>query len=316
MAPGVNTHLTPQGREIAGTLSSSRSSAVAALRYSVSVDIATCPEPMTGVLGLIARRLYCWHMPHVSEVAPDVYRVSVFVPEINLQFNHFLVRDDEPLLFHTGLRGMFPIVREAISRLIEPASIRHIGFSHFESDECGALNSWLAVAPNAEPICGLVGALVSVNDFADRPARALTCDDTFSTGKYRFRFVPTPHVPHGWDAGVMLEETQATLFCSDLFHQWGDPEPLTRDSVIERARAALLESEAGPFANYVPYTHHTGRILERLAGYHPRTLAAMHGTSFEGNAADQLRELSSVMSEVLGPKAEHGHTTATGIITT
>jgi flavorubredoxin len=255
-------------------------------------------------------------MPHITEIAPNVYRVSVYVPEINLQFNHFLVNDDEPLLFHTGLRGMFPLVREAVSKLIDPAAIRHIGFSHFESDECGALNSWLEIAPRAQPVCGLVGALVSVNDFAIRPARVLTRDDTFSTGKHRFRFIPTPHVPHGWDAGVMLEETQGTLFCSDLFHQWGDPEPLTRDSLIERARAALLESEAGPFANYVPYTHHTGRILEELASYQTRTLATMHGSSFEGDAADQIRELVPVMREVLGPKGEHGQTTASGTITT
>jgi flavorubredoxin len=131
-------------------------------------------------------------MPRIDEIAPDVYRVAVFAPEINLQFNHFLVRDDEPLLFHTSLRGMFPIVREAVSRLIDPAKLRH-----FESDECGALNQWLEIAPNAEPVCGLVGALVSVNDFSARPARVLTRDDTFLTGKYRFRFIPTPHVPHG-----------------------------------------------------------------------------------------------------------------------
>jgi len=254
-------------------------------------------------------------MPHVTEVAPDVYRISIYVPEINLQFNHFLVKDDEPLLFHTGLRGMFPVVRDAVLRLIDPATIRHIGFSHFESDECGALNAWLQVAPYAEPVCGLVGALVSVNDFSDRPARVLTRDDTFSTGKYRFRFIPTPHVPHGWDAGVMLEETRGTLFCSDLFHQWGDREPLTHDSIIERARDALLESEAGPFANYVPYTHHTGRILEELANYKPRTLATMHGSSFGGDAESQIRELVSVMREVLGPKGDHGQTTSIGTIT-
>src|SRR2546423_306246 len=129
-------------------------------------------------------------MVNVAEVAPDVYRISIYVPEINLQFNHFLVKDDEPLLFHAGLRGMFPLVREAVARLIDPAAIRHIGFSHFESDECGALNHWLEIAPHAEPVCGLVGALVSVNDFSIRPARTLTRDDTFSTGKYRFRFLP------------------------------------------------------------------------------------------------------------------------------
>ncbi|MGH9627100.1 MAG: MBL fold metallo-hydrolase [Bryobacteraceae bacterium] len=256
-------------------------------------------------------------MTNVTEVAPDVYRISVFVPEIRLQFNHFLVRDDQPLLFHTGLRGMFPLLREAVARVIDPAAIRHIGFSHFESDECGALNSWLEIAPNAEPVCGLVGAIVSVNDFSTRPARSLTGDDIVSTGKYRFRFLHTPHVPHGWDAGLLFEETQRTLFCSDLFHQWGEREPLTRDSRIDRCREALIESEAGPFAGYVPYTHHTGRILEEVARFQPRTLAAMHGSSFEGDGAQALRELAIVMRDVLGPKPERAQTdsvTASGTV--
>jgi flavorubredoxin len=245
-------------------------------------------------------------MTTVTEVAADVYRFSVFVPEIDLQFNHFLVRDDEPLLFHTGLRSMFPLLHEAVARLVDPATLRHISFSHFESDECGALNSWLEIAPNAEPVCGLIGALVSVNDFSSRPARSLTRDEPLSTGKYRFRFLPTPHVPHGWDAGVLLEETQGTLFCSDLFHQWGEREPLTSDSIIERCREALLQSEAGPFAGYVPFTHHTRRILEEVAEWKPRTLAAMHGSSFQGDGRQALRDLASVMEEVLGPKVEVG----------
>lgn len=241
-------------------------------------------------------------MVQVDEIAPDLYRLSVYVPEIRLGFNHFLVRDEEPLLFHAGLRGMFPMLREAVARLIDPATIRHIGFSHFESDECGGLNQWLEIAPRAEAVCGLVGALVSVNDFASRPARVLTREDTFSTGKYRFRFLPTPHVPHGWDAGVLLEETRRTLFCSDLFHQWGECEPLIHGGIIERARDALIQSEAGPFANYLPYTHHTGRVLEGLADWKPQTLATMHGSSYVGDGAQALRELAGVMRGVLGPK--------------
>jgi flavorubredoxin len=171
-------------------------------------------------------------MFNLTEIAEDVYRISVFVPEFNLAFNHFLVKDDEPLLFHTGLRSMFPVVREAVAKIIDPASIRHIGFSHFESDECGALNHWLEIAPNSQPVCGLVGAMVSVNDFAIRTPRALTREDTLSTGKRRFRYLPTPQIPHGWDAGVMFEETAQTLFCSDLFHQWGEREPLTTNGII------------------------------------------------------------------------------------
>ncbi|HJY05091.1 MAG TPA: hypothetical protein VJ323_02180, partial [Bryobacteraceae bacterium] len=124
-------------------------------------------------------------MATTTEISKDVYRISVFVPEINLEFSHFLVRDDEPLLFHTGLRSMFPVLREELSRLIDISKIRHIGFSHFESDECGALNQWLELAPSAQPVCGLVGALVSVNDLSIRPARALTREDILPTGRYR-----------------------------------------------------------------------------------------------------------------------------------
>lgn len=254
-------------------------------------------------------------MTRIDEIAPDVYRLSLHVPEIDLSFNHFLVKDDEPLLFHTGLRAMFPPLREAVQRIMDPAKIRHIGFSHFESDECGSLNQWLEVAPSAEPVCGLVGAMVSVNDFSSRPARALTREDTFTTGRYRYRFIPTPHVPHGWDAGVMLEETQGTLFCSDLFHQWGQTEALSSSSIVERCREALIRSEAGPFANYVPYTHHTQKVLETLAAYQPRLMATMHGASYSGDGRQALLELADVMREVLGPRAEAGHTTTEGIVT-
>jgi flavorubredoxin len=248
-----------------------------------------------------------------TEISPEVYRLAVFVPEINLEFSHFLVRDDEPLLFHAGLRSMFPLLCDAISRLIDPAKLRHIGFSHFESDECGALNHWLELAPNAQTVCGLIGAMVSVNDFSIRPARALTRDDVLSTGRYRFRFLPTPHVPHGWDAGVLFEETERTLFCSDLFHQWGHREPATEQDILGRCRDALREAEAGPFANYVPYTHHTGRVLESLAERDPKTLAVMHGSSFHGNGAQALRDLATVMHDVLGPKQD-GKTTPGGMI--
>jgi flavorubredoxin len=255
-------------------------------------------------------------MANTIEIAPDIYRISVFISEINLEFSHFLVRDEEPLLFHTGLRRIFPAIRDEVSRLVDNSKIRHIGFSHFESDECGSLNQWLEIAPSAQPVCGLVGALVSVNDFSMRPAQVLTQDDVLSTGRYRFRFIPTPHVPHGWDAGVLFEESQRTLFCSDLFHQWGHREPTTADSIIDRCRDALLETQAGPFANYVPYTHYTGRILESLAQREPKTLAAMHGSTYYGDGAQALRDLATVMREVLGPKAESGETTAIGTITT
>jgi flavorubredoxin len=249
-----------------------------------------------------------------TEIAPDIFRLAVFVPEINLEFSHFLIRDDEPLLFHAGLRGMFPLLRDAVSSLIHLPDLKHIGFSHFESDECGALNNWLELAPAAQPVCGLIGAMVSVNDFSIRPARALTRDDVLATGRYRFRFLPTPHVPHGWDAGVLFEESRRTLFCSDLFHQWGHHAPATDTDILHRCHDALRESEAGPFANYVPYTHHTGRVLESLAEYQPQTLAVMHGSSFHGNGGQALRDLAIVMRDVLGPKAERSETTSDGMI--
>ena len=238
-------------------------------------------------------------MPQVTEIAPDVYRICVFYPEINLQFNHFLVKDEEPLLFHTGLRGMFPEVREGVSKVLDPARLRWISWSHFESDECGALNDWLAIAPQAQPACGMVGALVSVNDFSRREARILAPGDTLTTGKNRFRFYNTPQLPHGWDAGVLFEETNGTLFCSDLFHQDGEVEPLTRSSVIERVRTTLTAYQAGPLANYVPYTQNTGRILEGLASLNPRTLAVMHGSSFAGDCQGALNELAGVLKVVL-----------------
>jgi flavorubredoxin len=176
-------------------------------------------------------------MPIITEIAPDIYRISIYVPEIHLQFNHFLVKDDQPLLFATGLRAMFPLMREAVATLIDPARLHWIGFSHFESDECGALNQWLEVAPAAQPLCSVVSAMVSVNDFAIRAARALLPDEVLSTGRYRFRFRPTPHLPHGWDSGVFFEETERTLLCSDLFFHDGDVEPLIESDLVERARA-------------------------------------------------------------------------------
>lgn len=234
-----------------------------------------------------------------TEIAPDVFRMSLYAPELNLQFNHFLVRDDEPLLYHAGMRKMFPQVREAASKLIDPAKLRWIGFSHFEADECGALNEWLAIAPQAQAVCGVVGALVNINDFAARPARGLQRDEVFSTGRHRFRFRPTPHLPHGWDAGVLFEETQRTLFCSDLFHHDGDVEAVTESDIVGRVRQTLIRYQAGPLMDYQPFTSRSQGLLRDLAALQPRTLAAMHGSSFVGDGARAVRDLGLVMREVL-----------------
>lgn len=240
----------------------------------------------------------------VAEIAPDHYAISIYVPEFNLRFNHFLIKDDEPLLFHTGMKQMFPLVREAVARVIDPATVRWISFSHFEADECGALNDWLAMAPRAEPLCGLVGALVSVNDFAVRRARVIAHNEILKTGRYRFRFRQTPHVPHNWEAGLLFEEVTSTLLCSDLFTHEGDVEALTESDVVGRARRSLIVGQKGPFAHAYPYTPLTDSILHGLADLRPKQLALMHGSAFVGDGALALRDLANAMRDVLGTGPE------------
>jgi len=240
----------------------------------------------------------------IDEIAPDLYRISLYVPAFDLQFNHFLVKDDEPLLFHTGMRGMFPAVREAVAALIDPASLRWISWSHFEVDECGALNQWLAEAPNAIPVCGEVGAMINIADFSNRPPRGLKPDEILRTGRHRFRFVPTPHLPHGWDAGVLFEETDHVLLCSDLMHQLGDVEPVTSGDVVGRYREAFEIYQQSPvLMDYVPYTENTKRQLANLAALQPRMLAAMHGSTFVGDGAAALVASGEVIRQVTGVSA-------------
>lgn len=236
----------------------------------------------------------------IEEIAPDLYRISTYAPEIDLQFNQFLIKDDEPLLFHTGMKSLFPSVLEAVSSLIDPSRIRWVGFSHFEADECGSLNEWLQTAPAARPVCSVVGALVSINDFAVRPALGMSDGEVLNTGKHRFRFVQTPHVPHCWEAGLLFEETNGTLLSSDLFHQNGNVEPLTESDVLGRVRQTLVDYQAGPFANYIPYTKHTDGILQKLADLKPQTIAPMHGSAYAGDGERAIRDLAGVMREVLG----------------
>ncbi|MEW6247143.1 MAG: MBL fold metallo-hydrolase [Nitrospirota bacterium] len=240
----------------------------------------------------------------VAEIAPDHYVISVYVPEFNLRFNHFLIKDEEPLLFHTGMKQMFPLVRDAVARIIDPSTLRWISFSHFEADECGALNEWLALAPRAEPVCGLVGALVSVNDFAVRQAHVLAHDEILKTGKYRFRLRQTPHVPHNWEASLLFEEVTRTLLCSDLFTHEGEVEAITESDIVDRAKRALIEGQQGPFANAYPYTPLTEPILLGLADLRPNQLAVMHGSAFAGDGERALRNLATAMREVLGPGVE------------
>jgi flavorubredoxin len=237
-------------------------------------------------------------MTAINEIAPDLFRLSVYVPAFDMQFNHFLVRDEEPLLFHAGFKGMFPVLREAVGSLIDPTKLRHVAWSHFESDECGALNHWLELAPQAQPVCTLVGKLVSVDDFAIRPARGMTAEEVLTTGKYRFRFYRSPHLPHGWDAGVLFEETRKTLFCSDLFHHFGNVAPVTSSDLIDPSRQAMLRLQQGPLEGYIPYTQQSEGVLRSLAGLKPETLAVMHGSSYIGEGERLLTDLAGVIKEV------------------
>jgi flavorubredoxin len=227
----------------------------------------------------------------VSEIAGGIYRLSTFVPDIappaGFTFNQFLVLGDEPLLFHTGLRKMFPLNRAALSRILSPERLRWIAFGHFESDECGAMNEWLAIAPRAQAAHGQTGCLVSLNDFADRPPRALNDGETIDLGGGKHvRYIDTPHTPHGWDAGVLYEESTKTLLCGDLFTQLGDGPALTEGDVVGPAVAAE------DLFQYSSLSPNMGTAIRALAGLAPRTLALMHGPSFSGDGGAALRALA------------------------
>jgi flavorubredoxin len=240
--------------------------------------------------------------PNTTEIAPDVFRISTFHPDFGIQFNQFLVVDDEPFLMHTGMRRMFDATLAGVRALMDPARLRWIGFSHFEPDECGALNEWLAVAPLAQAATGVVGSLVMLGDFADRPPRVMQDGEVLATGSHRLRYLATPHVPHGWDAGHWFDEASATLFCSDLLFQPGDPPALTEQDLAPAARAAIVVGMQGPLAHDIPYTHATDAVLRRLADLAPRTLATMHGSSYRGDGGAVLRAYARALHETIGPR--------------
>ena len=227
----------------------------------------------------------------INEIANGIYRLSTFVPEIappaGFTFNQFLVLGDEPLLFHTGLRKMFPLIRDAVSRLIPPERLRWVAFGHYEADECGAMNEWLAVAPQAQVAHGQTGCLVSLNDMADRAPRVLQDGETIDLGGgKRVRYIDTPHVPHGWEAGVLFEESTRTLLCGDLFTQLGDGAALTNSDIV--APAIVAED----IFNYSSLHPTMGRNIRQLAALSPRTLALMHGPSFDGDGSAALCALA------------------------
>jgi len=227
----------------------------------------------------------------ISEISGGIYRLSTYVPEIappaGFTFNQFLVLGDQPLLFHTGLRKMFPLTRAAVSKLIPPENLRWIAFGHFEADECGAMNEWLAVAPQAQLAHGHTGCMVSLNDMADRAPRVLNDGETIDLGGgKRVRYLDTPHTPHGWDAGVLYEESTGTLMCGDLFTQLGDGPAVTEGDVVGPAIAA---EDLFKYSCLNPAMGTTIRGLAKLA---PRTLALMHGPSFSGDGGAALRALA------------------------
>jgi flavorubredoxin len=240
----------------------------------------------------------------VTEIAEDTFRISTFLPDYRIQFNQFLIRDEQPFIMHTGFKGFFQATLEAIAGLIDPARLRWVGFSHFESDECGATNELLQIAPSAQPVCSFVSATVNMQDFAERPARPLADDEMLVTGRHHLRFLASPHVPHGWDAGLFFDETEQTMLCSDLFFHPGDPEPVTEGDIVARARDAIRAGLASPLANDIPFTPYTIRTINRLADLRPKMLAVMHGSSYRGDCRAALLSLAGAISELLGGEQE------------
>ena len=226
----------------------------------------------------------------IDEIADGIYRLSTFVPAIappaGFTFNQFLVLGDEPLLFHTGLRRMFPLVSAAVSRIMPVERLRWITFGHYEADECGSMNEWLAAAPEAQVAHGMTGCMVSLEDMADRAPRVLADGEVIDLGGKRIRYIDTPHVPHGWDAGVIHEETTRTLFCGDLFTHLGHGPALVGDDIVGPA------SFAEDVFHATCLTPATGPTIRKLADLRPRTLALMHGSSFSGDCSAALHSLA------------------------
>jgi flavorubredoxin len=227
----------------------------------------------------------------IAEIADGIYRLSTYVPDIappaGFTFNQFLVLGDEPLMFHTGLRKMFPLNRDALARIIPPEQLRWIAFGHYEADECGAMNEWLAIAPNAEVAHGQTGCNVSLNDMADRAPRVLADGEVIELGRgKRVRYIDTPHTPHGWDAGLMFEESTGTLLCGDLFTQVGDGPPVTTGDIVS---PAIVAEDMFKYSALAPGM---GSTIRALAKTKPKTLALMHGPSFSGDGAAALNALA------------------------
>ena len=231
---------------------------------------------------------------NVQEVAEAIFRIHtpVEIPGAGgFSFNQYLVVDEEPLLFHTGPRRLFPLVHEAVASVLPVERLRHVSFSHVEADECGSLNEWLGVAPHAAPLCGTIAAMVSISDLADRAPRVLADGERLSLGRHEVRWFDSPHVPHGWDCGFLMEERTGTLLCGDLLTQGGAGQPAVTEADVlgpsEEFRRAM---------DYYSHTPNTRAMLERLASAEPATLACMHGSAWRGDGAALLRALADALS--------------------
>jgi len=227
----------------------------------------------------------------IDEIANGIYRISTPVPPESMPggftFNQYLIVDDAPLLYHTGPRKIFPLVSEAIESVIPVSSLRYICFSHYEADECGSLNEFLQIAPEAEPLCSQIAKMVSVDDIALRPAHALADGEELSLGTHVVRWIDTPHLPHGWECGHLFEETTRTLFCGDLFTQGGhEHEPLITEDILEAS-----ENMRGAM-DYFSQTRNVHELMEKLAINSPHLLACMHGSAWKGDGAALLRQLA------------------------
>lgn len=231
----------------------------------------------------------------VHEIAPAVYRISTPVAAVpgGFTFNQFLIVDDAPLLFHTGQRGLFPLVREAVAHVLgDAAKLRYVSFSHVEADECGSLNQWLALAPEAQPVCGRMGAVLSVADMADRPPLVLADGESLSLGATKVRWIDAPQLPHNWETGYIFESTSRTLLCGDLFTHAGGAElpALTESDLIGPAEALR---KAMP--DYLVVGAHTRALLDKLGETKPTTLALMHGSSYRGDGQALLAQLAQAL---------------------
>ena len=231
---------------------------------------------------------------NVYEVADGIYRINtpVSIPGAGgFSFNQYVIMDDEPLLFHAGLRKMFPLVREAVASILPVEKLRYITLSHTEADEAGALNEWLAAAPESVPLCGKVAAMVSIGDLADRPPRSVADGELINLGKHFVRWFDAPHLPHAWDCGFMMEERTATLLCGDLFTQGGsDLVPLTESDILGPSEAFRQQMD------YFSHTKNARVMIERLAEAKPATLACMHGSAWRGDGAELLRALADALT--------------------